>query len=117
MKKIFATLFVMLLLQGCVSAPKAPFVPANGILYTEIKAPLTTELTNQKVVKTYGTASTTHIAYYILNIAIGDASLQEAIKDGLLKNAAYADYEWLSVLGIYGKLKVNVYGEKKPGKN
>ena len=45
--------------------------------------------------------------------AIGDASLNKAIKDGILKNAEYADYEWFSILGIYGKLKVNVYGPEK----
>lgn len=114
MKKIFATLFVMLLLQGCISAPKAPFVPSTGFIYTEIKAPLTTEFDNQKVTKTYGEATTTHVAYYILSFAVGDASLQKAIKDGSLKNAAYADYEWFSILGIYGKLKVNAYGEERP---
>ena len=53
------------------------------------------------------------IVYYILSFAIGDASLNKAIKDGILKNAEYADYEWFSILGIYGKLKVNVYGPEK----
>ena len=114
MKKIFATLFVMLLLQGCVSAPKAPFVPSRGVIYTNIKAPLTTELDDSKVVRTFGEATTTHVAYYILSFAIGDASLQRAIKDGMLKNAAYADYEWFSILGIYGKLTINAYGKKRP---
>ena len=31
--------------------------------------------------------------------------------------AAYADYEWFSILGIYGKLKVNVYGPERPEAN
>ena len=110
MKREFATLFVMLLLQGCVSAPDAPFVPSTGLLFTEIKAPLSLEYDHQKIIKTYGQATTTHVAYYILSFAIGDASLNKAIKDGELKNAAYVDYEWFSVLGIYGKLKVNAYG-------
>ena len=113
MKKVFTTLLVMLLLQGCVSAPNAPFVPSTGAFYTEIKAPLSLEYDNQKVIKTYGQATTTHVAYYILSFAIGDASLNKAIKDGILKNAEYADYEWFSILGIYGKLKVNVSGPEK----
>ena len=114
MKKVFATLFVMLLLQGCVSPPNAPFVPSRGAIYTEIKAPLSLDYDNQKVIKTYGQATTTHVAYYIFSFAIGDASLNKAIKDGMLKYADYADYEWFNILGIYGKLKVNAYGPEKP---
>lgn len=114
MKKVFATLFVMLLLPGCVSAPKAPFVPSTGWFCTDIKAPLSTEYNHKKVVRTFGQASTTHVAYYIFSFAIGDASLNKAMKDGMLENAEYADYEWFSLLGIYGKLKVNVYGAKRP---
>ncbi len=114
MRKVLASLFVILLLSGCVSAPNAPFAPSSGMAYTEIKAPLTTDFNKQKLIKTYGQASSTHVAYYILSFAIGDDSINKAIKDGTLKNAAYADYEWFSILGIYGKLKVNVYGEQKP---
>lgn len=114
MKRIFAILFVMLLLQGCVTAPDAPFVPSTGFIITGIKAPLTTEFDKQKIVRTYGEASTTHIAYYILNFGFGDASLKKAIKDGRLENASYADYEWASVLGLFGRLKVNVYGPEQP---
>ena len=117
MKKVFATLFVMLLLQGCVSPPNAPFVPSTGAIYTELKAPLSLDYDNQKVIKTYGQASTTHVAYYILSFAIGDASLNKALKDGMLDKAAYVDYEWFSLLGIYGKLKVNAYGIENPEKD
>lgn len=110
MKKAIAMLFVILLLQGCVSAPRAPFVPSTGVLFTDIKAPLSLEFDQQKLIKTHGEASTTHVAYYILSFSVGDASLNKALKDGLLKKAAYVDYEWLSVLGVYGKLKLNAYG-------
>lgn len=113
-KKVFATLFVMLLLQGCSLAPKAPFVPSTGLIYTDIKAPLSLEYNEQKVIKTHGQASTTHVAFYIFRFAIGDASLNKAIKEGMLKNAAYVDYEWSSIFGIFGKLKVNAYGVEKP---
>ena len=111
MRKVFAIFFVIFLLQGCVSAPKAPFVPATGAIVTAIKAPLTTEFNNQETVKTYGEANSIHVAYYIFNFAIGDASLENAMKEGALKNAAYVDYDWISVLGIFGRLTVRAYGE------
>ena len=113
MKKVFAMLFVMLLLQGCVSAPRAPFVPSTGGIVTGVKAPLTINFDNQKLIKTYGEASTIHVAYYILSFAIGDASLKKALKDGLLENAAYVDYEWASVFGMFGKLTIKAYGLEK----
>lgn len=113
MKKVFAMFFVMLLLQGCMTVPNAPFVPSGGGIVTAIKAPLTLDLNKEKLVKTYGEASTTHVAYYIFSFAIGDASLNKAIKDGLLKKAAYVDYEWASVFCMFGKLTVRAYGMEK----
>lgn len=114
MKQIFAILFVIIYIQGCVSAPKAPFVPPTGAIFTDVKAPLTTEFDNQKITKTYGEVSSTHIAYYIFNFAIGDTSIKNAMKEGWLNDASYVDYEWMSVLGIFGRLTINVYGNLKP---
>lgn len=117
MKKVFAILFVMLFLQGCVQAPGAPFRPSEGLLYTDYKAPLTTNFNKTKRIKSEGVSSTTHVAYYILSFAIGDASLKEAMKNGDLENIMYADYEWLNVLGIFGRLKVYAYGVEKPNQD
>lgn len=107
----------MFLLQGCVSAPEAPFVPSTGMFYTEIQAPLMTNYNNQKFIKTYGQSTSTHVAYYFLSFAVGEAALNKAIKDGFLKNVAYADYEWFSILGMYGKLTVTAYGNPKLEEN
>ncbi|MBP5344205.1 MAG: hypothetical protein J6Y85_03945 [Alphaproteobacteria bacterium] len=111
MKKVFAILFVMLLLQGCVSPPRAPFVPSTGAIYTNIKAPLKINYDKTKYSDLSGQASTVHIALYYFSFAFGDASLKQALKDGLLEKADYVDYEWTSVLGMFGRLTVRAYGQ------
>ncbi|MBP5160631.1 MAG: hypothetical protein ILP11_01075 [Alphaproteobacteria bacterium] len=117
MKKAFAILFVMLFLQGCATPPDAPFQPSSGILYSEYKAPLTINFDKTKVSDIRGMSHTTHVSLYYLSFAVGDASLKEAMQDGSLAKAAYADYEWMSILGIFGRLKVHVYGLEDPKKD
>lgn len=113
MKRLLTILFVIFLLPGCAN-PRAPFKPSTGLLYTDIKAPLTLDFENQKMIKTQGAAMSTYVAYYFLSFSIGDNSLQKAIKDGMLEHAEYADYEWLCVLGMFGRMTVNAYGPERP---
>ena len=118
MKKMLAILFVMLFLQACtLSAPTAPFQPSQGILLTNYSAPLTINFDKTKQVEIDGLSATKHVSFYIFRFAIGDASLKEAIEEGELKNALYADYTWLNILSIFGRLEVNVYGEKENAVN
>ena len=115
MRKALAILFVMLFLQGCASsAPTAPFRPSEGLLFSYYEAPLTINFDKTRQVETKGECSTAHITWYIFRFALGDVSLEEAIKDGALKNASYADYSWLNILGIVGRLEVHAYGDKLP---
>lgn len=114
MKKMLAILFVMLFLQACtLSAPTAPFKPSEGILYTDYKAPLTINFDKPQQVRTEGMSATKHISFYIFRFSFGDASLKKAIEEGELENALYADYRWTSILSIFGRLEVNVYGNKE----
>ena len=114
MKKLLAILFVMLFLQGCVSPPEAPFKPSTGLIYTHVKAPLTVNVDKAKLSTTEGTSSTTHVAIYYFSFAVGDADLKKALRDGLLEKCAYADYEWTSILGMFGRLVVHAYGTELP---
>ena len=115
MKRLLAILFVMLFLQGCVSAPRAPFKPSTGLIYTNVKAPLTLNTDKTKLSTIEGMSSTTHVAVYYFSFAVGDAGLKKALRDGLLEKAAYADYEWTSILGMFGRLTVHAYGTELPG--
>jgi len=116
MKKLLAILFVMLFLQGCVSAPEAPFRPPIGIIYTNVKAPLFMDANKTRLASIEGMAPSTHVAVYWFRFTLGDSGLRKAMKDGSLEEAAYADYEWMSILGMFGRLEVHAYGSNSEKK-
>lgn len=92
-------------MTGCV---KAPFTPPMGA-YTNIQAPLDLDYDATKI---KGTKTGESTATCILGlVALGDASTQEAAKNGGLKTINHADYEYKNILGIYQETKVKVYGE------
>lgn len=98
---------------GIILPINAPFVPPSGIVYTNYKAPLSTKFNNKEAAQAEGEANVTYGAFYIFSVGIGDASLKQAMSDGVIQNASYADYELLNFLGIVSKVKVNVYGTEE----
>lgn len=105
MKLGYAVAGVVLAL-GCTGCLRAPFQPPAGAV-TVYSAPLTTDCNVKQGTKT-GSAD----AISILGlVSAGDCSLNAAIKAGGLKEAYYADYKYMSILGIFQKVTVNVVGE------
>ena len=103
MKKLIGGILMAGFSAGCVCAP---FQPPAGIV-SSYAAPLSTEGNWRQGSKT-GSAD----AICVLGIvAVGDCSLDRAIKNGNLKEAYYADYKYFNVLGIYQSVTVNVIGE------
>jgi hypothetical protein len=47
----------------------------------------------------------------ILGVATGDSSIQAACANGGITKIHHVDYHVMSVLGVYGKTTVTVYGE------
>lgn len=80
--------------------------PAIGVLYTGVKGPIvaTSNSLGSKVGK--GEAQSILGA-----IAIGDASIQAAAKSAGITKISHVDYESFSVLGIFAKYTVYVYGD------
>ncbi len=103
MKKIAAG---TLLAIGCAGCLRAPFQPPVGAI-TAYSAPLTTKCNVKQGSKT-GTAEEMSILGLV---AVGDCSLNTAIKEGKLKEVYYADYNYVSILGIFQRVRVNVVGE------
>lgn len=105
----------LILITGCAvyDAPVVPYSRMSAITY--LRAPLTTDFNNTPVGLKKGTAS--GVIYFRepfltnLSFAAGDATIEEAAKNGGLKKVYYADYEYLNILGIYAKFTVNAYGE------
>ncbi len=107
--KRFVTSIVILILGATllVSCGAAYAIsPVLGALYTDVKAPLTaTSHTGSSKVGTAGATSILGI------IATGDASINAAAKSAGITKISYIDYHTMSILGIYAKYTVYVYGE------
>ena len=97
---------VVLYCAGCSIV--APVVPPQGLLFSQTKAPISTDFVNAQAGTKQGQAS----AQCILGlIATGDCSIQAAARAGGLKTISHVDYEFFNVLGIFTKTTVIVYGE------
>jgi hypothetical protein len=107
MKKILMYMSVILLssslMVGCAAYAVSPVL---GGLYTDIKAPITA--TSNTSYSKMGSASASSILGLI---AVGDASINTAAKNGGITRIHHVDYKSTSILGIYATYTVYVYGE------
>lgn len=102
-------------ITGCVMY-QAPVKPPFGGIYTDIKSPLTANYNGNPT-----GAGTTKVSkdftHYIFDplitrgsFAWRDVSVAKIAREGGIKEVSYADYEVMSVLGIYARFTINVYG-------
>ena len=104
MKKFMHTLLalavVAFLLPGC------GFAGLYGGLYTDINLPL--GISSNTVGSKVGTSE----AIGVLGlVAIGDASINEAAKNGGVSKISHVDQQVYSILGLFGRYTTYVYGE------
>ncbi len=97
-----AALVALFFLSGC-----ATLYPV-GSLYTEVKLPSTMGDGKDVSYNKVGVAKATSI---LAIIAIGDASIQAAVKAGNIKTIKYVDGSAKNILGIYGEYTTTVYGD------
>jgi hypothetical protein len=111
-RRLWALAALAGLCAGC-AVWKAPVVPPSGAIYTHYSAPLTLNDKPLAVCAKKGTASTRYVAllYPMYSVSWADAALKTAAENGGLTRVHYADYEVLSVLGVYAEFTVRAYGE------
>lgn len=112
---ILVLLSALLLVMGCGStiAYLAPFSPPQGMLFGQVKAPLTVDFDSTPVATNYGEASTFYVrdpVFTGMDFAWDECNIQTAMENGNLSTVEYADYETFQVLGIFGITKVRAYG-------
>ena len=113
MTRLAALLICAQLATGCVQFT-APVQPPLGFLFTRIRAPLTVDFGETPVGTKRGESGTTwarDILFTGQTLGWGDASIEEAARDGDITTVRYADYEILIVLGIFARFKVIAYGD------
>jgi hypothetical protein len=104
-KKIACLLLLMFSgasLMGCAMA----VAPVNGWLYSDVKAPATA--TSNTGFTKVGVGECTSILGWV---ATGDCSIDTAIKNAKITKIHHIDHDTMSVLGIYAKYTIKVYGE------
>ena len=100
---------------GCL---RAPVVPPPGMIWTEYDAPLDfemghkgkpTQVANMKK----GEARTRYLRLFYPALSMGweDNVIKTAAKDGGIETVHFADYHYLSVLGLFQEVTVTAYGE------
>jgi hypothetical protein len=86
----------------------APVVPPMGLIYSDISAPLDTNMVSTPTSSREGSATSSSILGLI---AMGDCSVNSAARAGGLTRVDYADYSYTNILFIYQTFTVTVYGE------
>ena len=106
MRGVLLLLLAVGLCAGAAGCYTAPVMPPSGWVYSQVRAPLDTDLARTSLGKS-GEASTTCI---LGMVATGDCSVQAAAKSAGLTTVNHADYEYYNVLGVYQRFTVRVYG-------
>ena len=106
MKKIIGCLVLIMLSAGSFMGCAMVVAPVNGGIYTDLKVPgtATSNIGFAKV----GTGECTSILGLL---AIGDCSISTAMKNGNITKIHHVDHDAMSILWIYAKYTVKVYGE------
>ena len=96
---VFSALVIAVLTSSC------SVLGLTGSIYTQVKAP------HALNVNEVGTKVGTSEALSVLGlVAIGDYGYNEAISKGNIKKVSHVDVETFSVLGLFTKVKLYVYG-------
>jgi hypothetical protein len=102
MKKFLLFLFLAGFLSSCAFVT----APTSGLIYTDVKAPFA--VTDNQGSSKVGTGE---IISILGAVATGDASIETAAKSAGITKIHHVDYEAMSVLLLYAKYKIIVYGE------
>lgn len=106
--KHIGTLFILVVvasyLTGCAAYSTSP---VTGILFTDVKAPVTATASDAPALKS-GSAAVNSVLGLI---ATGDASIDTAARNGGITKIHHVDYSSKNWLGIYAVYTVTVYGE------
>ena len=102
MKRILAVLAITALLGGCA----ATVSPVTGFWYTNVNGPITATGAPDEATRVGRAAATSVLGI----IATGDASIQQAARNGGIREIHHVDFEAQSYFGVLAEFTVVVYG-------
>ncbi len=107
---LLAVCVVVSLSLGCAAGYyRTPVQPAGGWAFARLEAPMSTNFDQGAMIspKTGMATSESFLGF----IALGDASLETAAKNGGISKIHCADYKFENILGLYSKFTTVVHGE------
>ena len=107
MKKLIgysSVVVVAALVAGCVG-PMGPVGGVGGMIYTDVSGPVLA--TSRDSFSKMGQAKSEGV----LGVAWGDSSIKTAAANAGITKIQHVDYHTMSVLGVYAKTTITVYGE------
>ncbi|HOK03633.1 MAG TPA: TRL-like family protein [Victivallales bacterium] len=96
-----ALALTVLAVGGCATA-----IP-QGAIFTDVKLPVSSA--DGEIL--YTKSGVSEARSYLGLVAFGDASIEQAVKNGGLKKIKYVDYYANNFLGLIGTYKTTVYGD------
>lgn len=103
---------------GCANCYDAPLRPASGGIYTSYTLPLDIECASRNLAGMEKIQSESFYLFWpypCFDVAWGDqASLGKAARDQKFGPLHYAEVEVTTVLSLFGRYTVNIYGPKAP---
>ena len=107
MKKSF-NLFVVVAILGLFASGCASLAPI-GTIYTDVSLPSGSGAGNGDAGYSKVGMATSN-SYFTL-IAVGDSSIEAAVKNGNITKIKFVDYKAKNILGIFGEYTTYVYGD------
>lgn len=101
--KLFAAIAVLALFLPSCAIVKSPL---SATMYTDVKAPVA--VTGNSGASKVGTSKAQS---YLGIVAVGDASIDAAAKQGGITKIHHVDEHATNVLGVFARYEVIVYGE------
>lgn len=102
MKRLLAASALALALTGCATAN----APVNGLIYSSVSGPVGVTGSADKPTK----VGRSHARSFFGLYATGDASIEQAAKNGGITKIHHVDHETQVILGVVADYTVIVYG-------
>jgi hypothetical protein len=99
--KAVAVIGVVVVAGGCASA-----IP-QGAFFTDVKLPVSSA--DGEIIHTR--SGVAEAKSYLGLVAVGDASIDQALRNGGIKKIKYVDYSANNIVGIIGTYRTTVYGD------
>ena len=111
MKLAAAALATALLVSGCMAGQMSGTMPQmSGFIYTHTWQPLTVDMGHTMVGPTSGAGDIKHIALNMPLVAWDSAAIGDIARKQGMKELSFADLETFSILRVWNKYTVHVYG-------